>query len=587
MGNRDRSCVGGTNAALERPVSPAIRRLLRLFARHRIQFFLAVLMMAIRALIPGALVVLIEQVLDRVLIERDAEALALMPFALIGLYAIGGCLRVGQGMLTRHIAWETITRLRREVFWHMLRLDARWHQRQSTGALVARMTQDVNAIEHGVTGIVNAIQYPLTLLVLLGTAAWMNPRLTLLSILVLPLVVWPIVRFGRALRTSSRASLDNMADLSSSMSETLTGMRTVATQAGEAERGAHFDVANEQQRRLQMRAFFAQLMPGPIIELIAAIGVGAVLWVGGQQVFAGSILPGELIAFMVALGLLNEPLKGISKIHSLSQQALAGSEALFQILDEDGEIPDSGELNAPDAPAALRFEGVRFNYGDGAVLQDLNFELGSGEVVAIVGASGSGKSTIANLIPRLFEPMDGQILLNAEPLSSYRLSSLRNHIAVVAQEPFLFNASVADNISFGTTASLSDIERAARAANADSFIRDLPEGYNTVVDEQGQRLSGGERQRICIARALLRDAPLLILDEATSALDPESEALVAQALERLMQGRTVLIIAHRGETIERADRVLTLENGRIHETTRGQTDPMPRSIQGTLEGLLS
>ena len=562
-------------------MSPPVRRLLNLFRPHRTQFFLAVLMMGLRALIPGALVILIEQVLDRVLIDRDASALALMPFALIGLYAIGGVLRVGQGMLTRHIAWETITRLRKRVFWHMIRLDARWHQGQSTGGLVARMTQDVNAIEHGVTGIVNAIQYPLTLLVLLGTATWMNPTLTLTAIAVLPLVVWPIVRFGRRLRRSSKDSLDNMAALSASLTETLTGIQTVITHQGEHERGQHFDRANTEQQTLQMRAFWAQLMPGPIIELIAAVGVGAVLWFGGHQVFAGAILPGELIAFMVALGLLNEPLKGISQIHSLAQQALAGSSSLFTILDQKTPTDNADGQAIPEAPFALQFDRVSFDYGAGPVLNDVSFQVSPGEVVAIVGASGSGKSTIAKLIPRLFEPSQGTIRLNGTPISSIRLEALRERIAIVSQEPFLFNESIADNIAFGTTATPDGITKAAIAANADGFIRAMPDGYQTIIGEFGQRLSGGERQRICLARAILRDAPLLILDEATSALDPQSEALIADALDRMVAGRTVLVIAHRETTIQRADRVITLNQGAIQndgepQNSNGKTDPSIR-----------
>jgi subfamily B ATP-binding cassette protein MsbA len=306
-------------------------------------------------------------------------------------------------------------------------------------------------------------------------------------------------------------------------------------------------------------------MPGPVIELIAAVGVGAVLWFGGKQVFDGEILAGELIAFMVALGLLNEPLKGISKIHSLTQQALSGAESLFAILDHDSDVVDHGTDPAPSEPGPLSFQGVCFDYGDSAVLNELTFEVPAGSVVAIVGASGSGKSTIAKLIPRLLDPTAGRILINGCPTASFSLESLRRRIALVSQDTFLFNASVSDNIRFGSTATQTAVEEAARAANAHAFIERMPQGYDTPIDELGQRLSGGQRQRLCIARAILRDAPLLILDEATSALDPESESLVNEALGRLMKGRTVLAIAHRPSTIHRADRILVLENGSIQE----------------------
>ncbi len=540
-------------------------RLLGYFRPHRAWLIFAVLLMALQALIPGILVLLIETVLDEVLIAQDHGTLALMPFAVVGLYLVGGILRVGRGMLTRHIGWRVITDLRDDLFAHMMRLDVRWHQGHPAGASLARLTQDVNTIQYGVSGIVTAIQQPLTLLVLLGVAAWMNLWLTVVAMAILPLVAWPIDRFGRRLRTASRASLDSMAELSEAASESLSGIEVVTTHCGEAARSAHFQSINDAHRRLQMRAFLAKLSPGPVVELIAAVGVGAVIWVGGQQVFAGEIQPGELIAFMIALGLLNEPLKGISKIHELTQQARAGAAGVFRILDTPPAIPDRGEHTAPMTPTPLVFTGVSFSYGEAPVLNDINIELKAGEVVALVGHSGAGKSTIAKLIPRLIDPQKGEIRLNDKDLRAYTLASLRRSIAYVSQDTFLFDDTVEANIAFGTQASQADIEAAAQAANAHDFIMAMPEGYQTRVDARGMRLSGGERQRICIARAFLRNAPVLILDEATSALDVESEAQVKEAIDRLMKDRTVLAIAHRLSTIRNADRIVVLERGRVAE----------------------
>ncbi len=540
-------------------------RLLGYFRPYRSRLCLAVLLMALQALIPGLLVLLIEQVLDDVLIAKDREALALMPLAVVGLYALGGVLKVGRGMLTRHIAWRVITDLRGDLFEHMLRLGVRWHQSHPVGASLARLTQDVNTIQYGVSGIVTAIQQPLTLLVLLAAAAWMNAHLTLLAMVLLPLVAWPIAHFGRRLRREARASLDSMAGLATTAAESLSGIEVVETHGGSPSRAAEFKAVNEEHRRLQLRAFLAKLSPGPVVELIAAVAVGGVLWAGGQQVLAGQLQAGELIAFMVALGLLNEPLKGISKIQELVQQARAGAEGIFEILDTEPAVEDRGTQTAPTSPQDLKLQDVSFQYGDEPVLHGINLELRAGEVVALVGPSGAGKSTLARLVPRLIEPSEGRVLLNGQCLDEYTLRSLRRSIAYVSQDSFLFDASIADNIAFGTEASRDDVVAAAKAANAHAFITALPDGYDTTVDARGMRLSGGERQRICIARAFLRDAPILILDEATSALDSESEALIKDAVARLMKDRTVLAIAHRLSTIQSADKIVVLERGHVVE----------------------
>ncbi len=542
-----------------------LRRLLGYFRPHRMRFTAALVMMTIQAAIPGALVLLIQQVLDEVLIEKDHAMLAALPLLVVGLYLLNGGITIGRGMLTRTIAWDVITKLRRELFAQFLRLDVGWHQARPTGQLIARLTNDVNNIQYGVSGIVTAVQKPLTLVGLLASALYMNPWLTGLAVAALPLVGWPIARFGRRLRDNVRQSLDNLAQLSAVSGETLNGIRVVQAYGAEASRMARFDEDNNEQRKLQLQAFLAQLLPGPVVEAIAAIGVGTVLWVGGQQVFSGEVNPGELIAFMVALGLLNEPLKGVAKINNLTQRAIAGASAVFEVLDTEPLIADSGTQQAPLKPTSIRLESVGFDYGDGAVLRGVDFTIPAGQMVALVGASGAGKSTIASLIPRFREPTEGTVLLDETDIREFTLASLRSRIALVTQEPFLLNDTVRENILLGMEASDDAVEAAARAANAHAFIEGLPHGYATRLDEHGMRLSGGERQRICIARAFLRDAPVLILDEATSALDAESEAVVQAALERLMENRTVLAIAHRLSTIRRASRILVIHNGAIAE----------------------
>jgi len=340
----------------------------------------------------------------------------------------------------------------------------------------------------------------------------------------------------------------------------------VQASGGEADREGRFDAENERQRMLQMQTFSAQLAPGPVVELIAAMGVGLVIWVGGRQVFAGEVQPGELIAFMVALGLLNDPLKGIAQINDLTQRAVAGAASVFAILDTPPAVVDDGTSRPAAFAGHLRFAGVDFDYGDGPVLHGVELDLKPGTTVALVGASGSGKSTAARLALRFADPAAGAVSLDGHDLRELPLAVLRQQIAFVGQETFLFDDTVAANIAFGVpTATPADVEAAARAAHAHDFITALPKGYETRIDELGLRLSGGQRQRICIARAVLRKAPVLVLDEATSALDAESEAVVQQALDGLRQDHTVLAVAHRLSTIRDADEIVVLDEGRVVE----------------------
>lgn len=551
-------------------MSPPLRRLLARFRPHLGGLLLALVLMAVQAAVPGALVVLVQQVLDRVLIARDAAMLATLPFALVALYAVNGLVNVARGLLTRGIAWRVVTDLRRDLFARYLGLDVGWHQAHPTGERLARLTNDVGNVQYGVSGIVTAIQKPLTLIVLVGTAFAMNPKLAAVSVVLLPLVVVPIDRFGKRLRQSSRAALDNMARLTASAAETLTGIRVVQAMTGEARRQAAFDAANEEQRRLQLQAIAAQLLPSAVVELIASVGIGACIWFGGQQVFRGEITPGELVGFMIALGLVNEPLKGLSLIQSLTQRSLAGAEAVFEVIDTEPAIDAGGDRALSTHRPTLRFDGVGFAYEPGRpVLHDLDLEIGPGQTVALVGMSGAGKSTAASLVPRFADPSAGRVTLDGVDLRELPLSTVRASVALVGQHGFLFDDTVRANIAFGALPGVQptdeQIEAAARVANAHDFIVELPQGYDTRIDELGQRLSGGQRQRLQIARAVLRDAPVLVLDEATSSLDAESEALVQQALDRLRQDRAVLAIAHRLSTVQDADEIVVLDEGRVVE----------------------
>ena len=549
-------------------MSPRLRRLLTWYRPYVGRLVVAAVLMAIAAAIPAALVVLIEQVLDRVLITHDEVALAVLPFAVAGLYLLNGAIGVGRAMITKSVAFRVVTRLRRALFEKLLVLEPTWHQKVPLGDRLTWLTQDVGQVQYLVSAWATLVQKPLTLLGLVATIVWMDWRLAALALVALPVIAWPIAAFGRRLRRSAREALDNLADLTATSQESLTGIRTVQAFRAEDQVLARFEQDNQLQYRLILRRTLAQLLPGPVIELVAAIGVGLVLAWGGRQVFEGALQGGELIAFLVALGLMNQPLKSLSEIVSLTQRALAGAERVFEVLDRAPTVQDGPEVL--DAIACrIDLEGVAFDYGDGPVLTDVNLVVEPGQTVALVGASGAGKSTLAGLIPRFHDPTAGRVCINGVPLSQYTLASLRRHVAVVAQEPFLFDTTVLENVRLGRPdATRDEVVEACRLARAHDFIGALPRGYETRLEEAGLRLSGGQRQRICIARALLMDAPVLVLDEATSALDRENEEAVQEALDALRQGRTTIAIAHRLSTIRDADVILVLVDGRVVQAGR-------------------
>ena len=549
-------------------ISPVTRRLLRLFRPYTGKLILATVLVSLASALPSLLVFLIQRVLDDVLIRRDQTMLTLLAPGIVALYALNGALAVTRGLLTRSIAWRVVTDLRTQLHDHFLRLDVGWHQKTPVGERASRVLSDVNNLQYAVSGVVTAVQKPITLIGLVVTAFWMNPYLAAVALCVLPLVAYPIDRFGKWGRRATSASLDMAARLSGHLNQTLGGIRVVQLSGGAAERAASFARVNEAHYDAQVAAVNAQLLPGPVVELIAAFGVGASIWVGGRQVFRGEVQPGELIAFLVALGLMNDPLKGIAMVASLVQRALASADSVFALLDTVPVLSDTGTQPAP-APAVIELSGVGFTYGDEQVLSDVNLRVKAGQRVAIVGASGAGKTTLLALLTRLRDPSVGSVKWNGSDIREFGLAAFRSRVAVVTQEPFLFDDTVANNIRFGCPgAGDNEIQRAAEVADAAGFIAGLPRGYDTPVDELGMRLSGGQRQRLCIARAVLRDAPVLVLDEATSNLDSESEGLVNAALERASAGRTTFVVAHRLSAVRDADVIVVLKGGKIVEQGR-------------------
>jgi subfamily B ATP-binding cassette protein MsbA len=540
-----------------------LRRLAGSYRPYRASFAFAAFLMAIAALSQGVLVFLIEHVLDDVLIAKDQAALASIPWLLLGLYAIKGVASAGQAFLVNRAGFGVVMTLRHKVFSHLLGQEMSWHKRTPSAEQVSRISNDLGQVDGLAHAFAGLVEKPLTIFVLLGTAMWLDWRLTLAAVAVLPLIALAILGFAGHQRSTTQACLDSVAALAQTTQESLDGIAEIQAFAGESQRIAAFQAQNERQRALRLREAIARFIPGPVVEALAALGIGLVIAYGGHRVVEGALLPGELMAFLVALGLLNVPFKGLAQVSVHLQRAAAGADAAFAILDRAPQIQGGGKTLSADQ-CHLSFEDVGVDFGEGPVLKAVNFQVAPGERLAIVGPSGVGKTSLLALLPRFIDPAQGRICINGEPLAGFSLESLREHMAWVGQENVLFDGSVAENLRLSkANASEEELIQACRSAQAHGFIQALPNGYETRVGPRGARLSGGQAQRICIARALLADAPILLLDEATSALDRENERALYSALDKLMSERTVLAVSHRLESIVDADKILLLGEGGI------------------------
>lgn len=518
---------------------------------------------------------LIKPALDDIFIRQDHEALIYIPLAFIGLTLLKGCGRYFQNWCMNYSALRVLETLRQELFHKIIMLPLHFYEASQVGTLMSHVLNDVGMIRQSLPAFVQILRQLLTMGGLLFVVFQQNFELACWALFVLPLAGYPFALFSRALRRYGRKNAQVMAGISSMLQELLSGIRVIKAFATEKEETARFDGENARVVQLSFRQSCISELSSPVMELIGAIGIGLVIWVGGREVIQGDMTPGTFFSFMAALVMLYDPVKSLNGANMNVQNALAGAERVFAILDDPQLQMEKGGSIVLDEPfQELRFSGVTLRYGaEGRpALDNIHLTLRAGERVALVGHSGAGKTTLVNTIPRFYDPESGTITLNGRPLKDYTLSSLRRSVAMVSQDTFLFDMSLRDNIAYGQPEAVrEDFERiraAARAAWADDFIMELPEGYETRIGERGVKLSGGQKQRITIARALLKNAPLLILDEATSALDSESEHMVQQALDNLMRNRTSLIIAHRLSTILESDRIVVMEAGRIVDSGR-------------------
>ncbi|GEJ56318.1 ABC transporter ATP-binding protein [Anaeromyxobacter diazotrophicus] len=508
-------------------------------------------------------------------VERE-RILALLPFVIVGVAVVKGLAYFGQFYLMGMVSQRVIADLRTAMFDHLLGLSPDFFAKRHSGDLMSRFSADVQSVETAVSYAVSSyIRDGLTIVVMLVNCFVLDWRLSLMAFVAVPATLLPIVRFAKRLKRVTQQSQSTLGRISELVQEALSGIRVVQAFGMERYESARFQAENRRWLRIMRKSFLVRALSSPLMEVMAAVGLSlAISWVGGR-ILRGELEAGKFFSFVAAVLLLYTPVKQLGKVGQIALQGGASAERLFELLDARTAVPDAGRRVPPRFSGEVRYEEVAFSYGDRPVLQGVSFTLRKGEVVALVGASGGGKTTLANLLPRFWDPTGGRITLDGVDLRELTLAGLRAQLAVVSQETVLFNDTVRANIAYGRPGlSDAEVERAARMAHAHEFIAALPRGYDTVVGEKGVLLSGGQRQRVAIARAFLKDAPILVLDEATSALDAESEREVQHALEALMGSgssggpRTTLVIAHRLSTIRGADRIVVIAGGRVVEVGR-------------------
>jgi len=474
--------------------------------------------------------------------------------------------------LVNYVGLSAVTNLRQRVFEKVVRQDAQFFETHSTAKLMSSIMNDVDKIQVATSNMLaDWLRQSFTVVALLCVVLQRDWKLALVSLTLLPFVLIPTVRIGRRIRRTTRRAQDDTADLTQVLQEALSGQQVVKSFGAEEFESRRFREVAKRLRSSSLRYVAQQAIASPLIELFGAITIVGLLTYARTQIKTGSMTAGEFSSFVIALLMLYEPVKRLTGIHNIFQQALGASQKVFEYLDRVEVVGGKpGARRVEKFHEGISFKHVSFRYPtspNGFALRGIDMEVRAGEVVALVGPSGAGKTTLANLVPRFYDVSEGAVFIDGTDLRDVELASLRAQIGIVAQDPFLFNTTVANNIRYGRrTATDAEVREAARNALAEEFIERLPEGYGTVIGERGVKLSGGQRQRIAIARALLKNAPILILDEATSHLDSESEMLVQDALSNLMANRTVIVIAHRLSTVRRADRIVVLDRGRISET---------------------
>jgi len=558
-------------APASHPASAAAtyRRLFSYVRDYWVAFTLAIVGLIGYGATDSAFAALMKPMLDSGFVDKDASSIQLVAVGLVAIFALRGVMGFMSNYLMAWVGWHVITRMRQQMFAKLLVMPTHAYDQTASGELISKLTFNVQRVANAATqAVIVLVRDSFTVLFLLAWMIYLNPGMALGSFVVIPLLGLVFRHITHRFRKVSRRIQSQMGDVTHVIEEAVEAHRVIKIFGGREHEAEHFAQRNQRVRQFQLKMARTKAASVPLIQFLLAIVLGGVVYLASMPSVVQAASVGAFVSFFTAMMMLFPPLKRLTNVNAQLQKGIAAGESVFALLDSNAEH-DHGQQTLERARGEVRYENVEFAYhpAKGPVLADINLNIAAGETVALVGRSGSGKTTLANLLPRLYELEQGRILLDGFDIRELTLDSLRAQIAYVGQEVTLFNDTIASNIGYGRLAGASRaaVVAAAQAAHAADFIEALPEGYDTEVGEDGIMLSGGQRQRLAIARALLKDAPVLILDEATSALDTESERAVQAGLTRLLEGRTTLVIAHRLSTVEGADRIVVLDGGQVRE----------------------
>ena len=505
---------------------------------------------------------------DGIIIEKDQFLLMVLPFAILGVAALKGVAGYGQNYLMIYIGNQVVADIRQQLFFQLLRLPVRFHDGNSSGRLVSKVLNDVNLMGSAIPGVVKSLlQHGLTALAMMGMAFYQNWKLTTLLLTVIPISNYTALRIGKRLRRLATRGQESLGNMASVLKEAFSGIRIVKAYGREAMEDERFQVTNQSLMRTSVKSGQLSALSSPLMEILGVSAVTLIIWYMVHLVINGAISPGAFFSFLAAIAMASATIRRLAGTNLAIQVAISAAQRVFDVLEQENEEErDRGRKTLPQISRSLEFRHVNFCYegNNKPALTHIDLTVEAGKMVAFVGSSGSGKTTLVSLIPRFYDASSGAILIDGQDIRHVTFQSLRRQIGIVSQETILFDDTVRNNIAYGRLdASDEEVVAAAKAAYAQEFIESLPNGWDTMIGENGIKLSAGQRQRLAIARALLRNAPILILDEATSQLDPESERMIKEAVGRLAVGRTTLVVAHRLSTVQRADRIVVLNQGRI------------------------